>query len=315
MTIRRGLLRQSEILSSATAIASGVTTSAPAKDHRFDPDQGTRYGSTTSFIICSGSLSLPRRSIASLSWPSLRGMALTFLHLRAVVLPADGLAQKPNNRLTCAPRIGGSGTQGPSASVPWCRASRSAPPFCPAALPMRKLNLLPTLCAETEGSPTRAGPSAAFRRSAGQTSIHHAREDNFAWYQGVGEGLLTIPGVNRASTCTGSGPDYAYAGHPLFHPFPGYSDCRSGMRTAARSLRRGSDHGGVAVRRRQRGLWQCRARAPRRPALRCGAVRDGFCCGGSLRGGSVCGGSLCDDILCNGSLYKGPLCDGSFRKG
>ena len=162
MSIRRGLLRQSEILRSATAIASGVTTSAPTKDHRFDPDQGTRYGSTTSFIICSGSLSLPRRSIASLSWPSLRGMALTFLHLRAVVLPADGLAQKPNSRLTCARRIGGSGTQGPSASVPWCRAFRSAPPFCPRRASHAEAQLAPDAVCRTEGSPTRAGPTVAF---------------------------------------------------------------------------------------------------------------------------------------------------------
>jgi hypothetical protein len=167
MTIRRGLLRQSEILRSATAIASGVTTSAPTKDHRFDPDQGTRYGSTTSFIICSGSLSLPRRSIASLSWPSLRGMALTFLHLRAVVLPADGLAQKPNNRLTCAPRIGGSGTQGPSASVPWCRASRSAPPFCPRRASHAEAQLAPDAVCRNRGVAHASGTNdrvSAIRR-------------------------------------------------------------------------------------------------------------------------------------------------------
>src|SRR5208282_1639783 len=91
---------------------------APAKANRFDPDQGTRYCSATNFSLCSGSLSLPRRLIASLSWPSLRGMALTLSHSLVVVIPADGSAQKPNGRLTCAPLIGGSGMQSLSASVP-----------------------------------------------------------------------------------------------------------------------------------------------------------------------------------------------------
>jgi len=172
--------------------------------------------------------------------------------------------------------------------------------------------------AETTGPPKRAGPTTALstiRRPNVNRST--SAEDNFAWYLGAGEELLTIPGVNRASTCAGSGPDYAYAGHPLSHPLARCSDCCGGVRAATCSLRSCSERGGVAVRRRQRGLWQCHARAPRRPALRCGAVCDGFCCGtfrnGFFRQGPLYDGSFCKG-RCRGFFHSG-LCGGSWGGG